>query len=113
MATMQEDVLFATDRADLRPGAIDKLRPLASYLRANPGIRVAITGHTDSRGTDAHNQDLSERRADAVKQFLIDKYRLAPENLVTAGYGKTRLKDKANPRAAENRRVEIVNMVPK
>lgn len=67
MATMQEDVLFATDRADLRPGAIDKLRPLARYLRANPGIRVAITGHTDSRGTDAHNQDLSERRAQSVR----------------------------------------------
>jgi outer membrane protein OmpA-like peptidoglycan-associated protein len=67
MATMQEDVLFATDRADLRPGAIEKLRPLARYLRANPGVRVAITGHTDSRGTDAHNQDLSERRAQSVR----------------------------------------------
>jgi outer membrane protein OmpA-like peptidoglycan-associated protein len=67
MLTMQEDVLFATDRADLRPGAIEKLRPLARYLRANPGVRVAITGHTDSRGTDAHNQDLSERRAQSVR----------------------------------------------
>ena len=60
--TMQEDVLFATDSDVLRPAAIERLRPLAGYLRANPGVRVAIDGHTDSRGTDAHNQDLSERR---------------------------------------------------
>jgi outer membrane protein OmpA-like peptidoglycan-associated protein len=65
--TLQEDVLFRTDSADLRPGAIEKLRPLAGYLRANPGVRVAITGYTDSRGSDAHNQDLSERRADSVR----------------------------------------------
>lgn len=65
--TMQEDVLFRTDSADLRPGAIEKLRPLAGYLRANPGVRVAIIGHTDSRGTDAHNQSLSERRAESVR----------------------------------------------
>ena len=49
------------------PGAIEKLRPLARYLRDNPGVRVAIDGYTDSRGTDAHNQDLSERRAASVR----------------------------------------------
>ncbi|WP_414713957.1 OmpA family protein [Sphingomonas sp.] len=65
--TMQEEVLFRTDSADLRPGAVEKLRPLAGYLRANPGIRVAIIGHTDSRGSDAHNQNLSERRAESVR----------------------------------------------
>lgn len=65
--TLQEDVLFRTDSAALRPGAQDKLRPLAGYLRSNPGVRVAIVGHTDSRGTDAHNQGLSERRADSVR----------------------------------------------
>ncbi|UZK64975.1 OmpA family protein [Sphingomonas sp. M1-B02] len=65
--TMQEDVLFATDSAVLRPGAIEKLRPLGLYLRANPGVRVAIVGHTDARGTDAHNQSLSERRAESVR----------------------------------------------
>ncbi|RYY47317.1 MAG: OmpA family protein [Sphingomonadales bacterium] len=65
--TMQEDVLFGTDSAVLRPGANDKLRPLAGYLRANPGVRVAIIGHTDARGTDAHNQALSERRAESVR----------------------------------------------
>jgi outer membrane protein OmpA-like peptidoglycan-associated protein len=65
--TLQEDVLFQTDSAALRPGAIDKLRPLAAYLRDNDGVRVSIDGFTDSRGSDAHNQDLSERRAASVR----------------------------------------------
>jgi outer membrane protein OmpA-like peptidoglycan-associated protein len=60
-------VLFRTDSAELRPGAVERLQPLASYLRANPGVRVAIVGHTDSRGSDAHNQQLSERRAESVR----------------------------------------------
>lgn len=65
--TMQEDVLFRTDSAALRPGAIERLRPLAGYLRANSGVRVAIIGHTDSRGSDAYNQSLSQRRAESVR----------------------------------------------
>lgn len=70
--TLQEDVLFRTDSAVLRPGAIEKIRPLADYLSANAGVRVVIVGHTDSRGTDAHNQQLSERRAESVRTAFDD-----------------------------------------
>jgi outer membrane protein OmpA-like peptidoglycan-associated protein len=70
--TMEEEVLFRTDSAVLRPGAIERLRPLAAYLRANPGVRVAIVGHTDSRGSGAHNQQLSERRAESVRAAFDD-----------------------------------------
>lgn len=70
--TMQEDVLFRTDSADLRPGAIETLRPLAQYLRTEGAVRVAIDGHTDARGTDAYNQDLSERRAESVRAAFAD-----------------------------------------
>lgn len=70
--TMQEEVLFQTDSAILRAGAIERLRPLAGYLRANPGVRVSIIGHTDSRGTDGHNLDLSQRRADSVRAAFED-----------------------------------------
>lgn len=70
--TLQEDVLFQTDSAVLRPGAIDTLRALAGYLQGNPGVRVSIDGFTDSRGTDAHNQDLSGRRADSVRAAFDD-----------------------------------------
>ncbi|WP_019834066.1 OmpA family protein [Sphingomonas sp. PR090111-T3T-6A] len=68
--TMGEDVLFRTDSADLRPGALDRLRALAGYLRAEPGVKISIDGYTDSRGSDAHNQNLSERRAESVRAAL-------------------------------------------
>lgn len=85
--TMQEDVLFATDSDVLRPAAIERLRPLARYLRANPGVRVAIDGHTDSRGTDAHNQDLSERRAQSVREAL-DEMGVTRARFRVAGHGE-------------------------
>jgi outer membrane protein OmpA-like peptidoglycan-associated protein len=106
--TMQEDVLFATDSDVLRPTAIERLRPLAGYLRANPGVRVAIDGHTDSRGTDAHNQDLSERRAQSVREAL-DDMGVTRARFRVAGHGES------NPTATNataegmrlNRRVEV------
>ena len=58
-------------------------------------------------------QGLSERRADAVKQFLSEKYGIAPSNLVTVGYGQSQLKDPTNPFAHENRRVQVTNAADK
>lgn len=106
--TMQEDVLFATDSDVLRPAAIERLRPLAGYLRANPGVRVAIDGHTDSRGTDEHNQDLSERRAQSVREAL-DDMGVVRARFRVQGHGES------NPTATNatpagqrlNRRVEV------
>jgi outer membrane protein OmpA-like peptidoglycan-associated protein len=72
-----------------------------------------LGGHTDAKGTDEYNQKLSERRAETVKRFLVDSYKISPDLLVTSGYGKTGLKNSADPYAAENRRVEIVNVVEK
>ena len=108
MLNLSADVLFATDSAALRPAAIDKLRPLAAYLRANPGVRVAIDGHTDARGSDAHNLSLSERRAESVRDALIemgaDRARFA-----VAGHGEG-APTASNATAAGqrlNRRVEV------
>jgi outer membrane protein OmpA-like peptidoglycan-associated protein len=69
-----------------------------------------LGGHTDAKGGDGYNQTLSERRAETVKRFLMDKYHIPAANLVSAGYGKKGLKNTADPFAAENRRVEIVNV---
>jgi len=106
--TMQEDVLFATDSDVLRPMAVERLRPLAAYLRANPGVRVAIDGHTDSRGTDAHNQDLSERRAQSVREAL-DEMGVTRARFRVAGHGES--SPVASNATAEgmrlNRRVEV------
>jgi outer membrane protein OmpA-like peptidoglycan-associated protein len=106
--TMQEDVLFATDSDVLRPMAIDRLRPLARYLRANPGVRVAIDGHTDSRGTDAHNQDLSERRAQSVREAL-DEMGVTRARFRVAGHGEgSPIASNATAEGMRlNRRVEI------
>lgn len=77
------------------------------------GNTFVIAGHTDGKGTDAYNQDLSERRAESVKRYLIDIYKIPPKNLLAVGYGKTMLKNASNPSAPENRRVQIVNMTDK
>lgn len=108
MLTLSEEVLFATDSDRLRPGALDRLRPLAGYLRSNPGVRIAIDGHTDARGTDAHNQDLSERRAASVREAL-DAMGVTRARFQVAGHGE-RQPVASNATAAgqrQNRRVEV------
>ena len=74
------------------------------------GSVFMLGGHTDAKGGDNYNQMLSERRAETVKRFLIQNYHLPAANLVSAGYGKNGQKNPNDPFAAENRRVEIVNM---
>jgi outer membrane protein OmpA-like peptidoglycan-associated protein len=73
------------------------------------GTVFFINGHTDAKGGVDYNQALSERRAEAVKRALIAEYRLPADSLIAVGYGKTRLKNPADPLAGENRRVQIVN----
>jgi outer membrane protein OmpA-like peptidoglycan-associated protein len=77
------------------------------------GRTFVVAGHTDGKGGDSYNQELSERRADAVKRFLSEKYGIYASNLVTIGYGKTRLKNSSDPLAGDNRRVQVINMSDK
>jgi outer membrane protein OmpA-like peptidoglycan-associated protein len=74
------------------------------------GSTFLLAGHTDAAGGDNYNQDLSERRADAIKRYLIDNYHMSATDLVTVGYGKSKLKDPNQPMAEANRRVQVVNM---
>jgi outer membrane protein OmpA-like peptidoglycan-associated protein len=79
---------------------------------ANPDLKGStfiVAGHTDAAGSDAYNQELSERRADSIKRYLVEKSGISATDLVTVGYGKTQLKDPANPLAEVNRRVQVVN----
>jgi outer membrane protein OmpA-like peptidoglycan-associated protein len=106
--TLQSRVLFDTDKSDLRPGALDRLEPLAAWLADNPGVRVAIDGHTDSRASDAYNQALSERRAESVYAALAGMGAANAEFSVT-GHGEAR-PVATNATAAGmqlNRRVEV------
>jgi outer membrane protein OmpA-like peptidoglycan-associated protein len=103
-----QDVVFATGRAELKPGAAERLRPLVSYLQANPQVKVRIDGHTDAQGSEAYNQALSERRAAAVRAALASMG-IDPARIETVGHGEaTPLAD--NRTAAgrqQNRRVEV------
>ena len=76
------------------------------------GGTFMVAGHTDGKGSDLYNQKLSERRAEAVKTYLVMHYKIPAANLLAVGYGKTTLKNVDNPFAPENRRVQIVNMTP-
>ena len=74
------------------------------------GGTFLIGGHTDGRGSDQYNQGLSERRAEAVKRFIVQNYKLPPKALISLGYGKSRMKNAKDPMAEENRRVEVTNV---
>jgi outer membrane protein OmpA-like peptidoglycan-associated protein len=74
------------------------------------GSTFLLAGHTDATGGDAYNQELSERRADSIKRYLTDKFGIAGTDLVTVGYGKSKLKNPDAPAAEVNRRVQVVNM---
>jgi outer membrane protein OmpA-like peptidoglycan-associated protein len=74
------------------------------------GSTFVVAGHTDAIGSEAYNQDLSERRADTIKRYLTDKYGINGTDLVAVGYGKTKPKDPNAPMDPINRRVQVVNM---
>jgi outer membrane protein OmpA-like peptidoglycan-associated protein len=73
------------------------------------GGTFIVAGHTDAKGSETYNQGLSERRAEAVRRFLSEKYGIDASNLVTVGYGKTQLKNASGPFLSENRRVQVIN----
>jgi outer membrane protein OmpA-like peptidoglycan-associated protein len=103
------DVLFDTGRHTLKPGAREKLAKVAGILLAYPDLTLEVDGHTDSVGDESYNQDLSERRAESVRAFLVSQG--IPSRAVAAiGYGEAQ-PVASNDTAAgrqQNRRVELV-----
>ena len=78
-------------------------------LKENPNIKVEIGGHTDFGGSGIANQTISEKRAQSAKKYLIDKFGIAENRLVTKGYGSTKpvADNQTNEGRAKNRRVEF------
>ncbi len=107
------EVTFGFDSAEITLDAEGQLRELGNALSdpALKGATISINGHTDGKGSDAFNKRLSERRAASIKTYLVDNFGLTASNLRAVGYGKSRLKNTSDPFAAENRRVEVVNMI--
>jgi len=103
------DVLFDTGSYTLKPGAREKLAKISGIVLAHPGLSLQIEGHTDSVGGDDFNQQLSERRADSVRDFLAEQG-VAGSSIIARGFGKTQpvaSNDTAEGRQ-RNRRVELV-----
>ena len=103
------DVLFEFNKSDLKAGALRNLYPLVSFLKQNSSREVAIEGHTDGIGSESYNLQLSQRRADAVRSFLVENG--ITQDRVTArglGEGYPVASNNTEPGRQMNRRVEIV-----
>jgi len=102
-------ILFDTDKADLKAAAQTNLSNLATSLQNNPQTNILIVGHTDNTGTDAHNMDLSIRRAQSVKSYIAAG-NVASSRLTTTGKGEVEpiADNNTVDGRAQNRRVEIV-----
>jgi outer membrane protein OmpA-like peptidoglycan-associated protein len=104
-------ILFAFDSADILPEAKPSLDELGKAL-TDPkltGGAFLIAGHTDAKGNVEYNLALSQRRAASVKAFLVETYKVDEGRLSVIGFGEEQLKNKEDPLADENRRVQIVN----
>ncbi len=103
------DVLFATGSADLQGGANANLNKLVKFLNEYPERKVVIEGHTDNVGNEQFNQGLSQRRADSVRQYLVQQD-IAPRRMTATGLGQNRPISPNNTSTGrqQNRRVEIV-----
>lgn len=84
------DIFFDFDKAEIRPSAAQALHQAADLIRTRATGSVRVEGHTDSKGSQAYNQRLSERRADAVRLWLVQKEQLRSVAFVIAGFGATR-----------------------
>jgi len=106
------EINFDYNSADISAKSLPSVQALGRALTNNDlkGSTFVVAGHTDAAGGEGYNQDLSERRADAIKRYLVDKYGINGTDLVTVGYGKSKLKDPSQPVAEVNRRVQVVNM---
>jgi outer membrane protein OmpA-like peptidoglycan-associated protein len=108
---MPDDQLFEYDSATLQSSAINQLQKLGTLIRRNPRATFTVEGYTDSFGTPEYNLDLSQRRADSVKQYLVQAMGINPAQIETRGYGATKFHTSPNGSIEEqspNRRVEIV-----
>lgn len=87
---MPDDQLFSYDSADLQPSSISQLQKLGTLIKRNPKATFSVEGYTDSLGSPDYNLELSQRRADSVKQYLVDVMGINPAQIDTRGYGASK-----------------------
>ena len=108
---LPDDQLFEYDSDVLQPSAIGQLQKLGTLIKRNPKATFTVEGYTDSFGTYEYNLDLSQRRADSVKRYLVDSMGINPAQIEALGHGPTKFRASPNGSIEEqspNRRVEVV-----
>jgi len=105
-----QGIMFDLDSDEIRPESTPTLEEIGSMLEQHAELRIAIEGHTDSQGDEDHNLDLSRRRAESVRQFLVDEYGIDMSRLEAQGFGEAMpVADNDTPEGRQqNRRVELV-----
>lgn len=112
LPSVDMEVYFAYDSSAIEPASIQSLIALGQALSdvRLKGSTFLIAGHTDAVGSPDYNQGLSERRAFAIKDFLVQNFHLDAQSLIAVGYGEEQLKNPADPASGVNRRVQVANL---
>lgn len=105
-----EGITFDIDKATIRPTSEVTLKEAGSVMQKFKSVKVRIEGHTDSTGSDAYNQGLSERRANAVKDYLVTNFSIDTGRIDTVGFGEAKpvADNKTREGRAQNRRIQFV-----
>ncbi|MDY6953695.1 MAG: OmpA family protein [Thermodesulfobacteriota bacterium] len=103
-ATFKSDVFFDFDSATLKPGAYGEIDRISNVLNSYPQTTIRVEGHTDATGSETYNQQLSERRAESVKNAIVQRG-IDPRRMQAIGYGESQPISSDN---AMNRRVSVV-----
>jgi len=109
------EIDFDFDSDWILPSSWPTIGTMADALH-NPlldGFEFAVVGHTDAKGSREYNLDLSERRAEAVMEMLIETFLVDPRMLAAVGFGEEQLRDPQNPDSGVNRRVQLLNVGPR
>ena len=110
--SLNTSVLFDIDKWAIKPEASGALTEAAQKIRQYAGAKIIVDGHTDSTGSNEHNQILSEHRAQAVRDYLLSLHVLTGANVLTHGYGESRpiASNDTEMGRERNRRVEIISL---
>jgi outer membrane protein OmpA-like peptidoglycan-associated protein len=100
---------FENGKANILPAMHDDLDKLANFLIDHPTFNLRISGHTDSAGKEESNLRLSQSRADAIKKYLVDNFRINPDRITSIGYGSSKpiAQEVTDDHKQLNRRVEF------
>ena len=104
------DIQFDVDKADIKSEYNDRLKEVADFMAKYPQTKAVIEGHTDSTGAASYNQRLSQRRADSVRDYLIQNFNISQNRLTAKGYGEEKpvASNDTKEGRSQNRRIEAV-----